>query len=71
MRGATAKAIQELAGHKDPTQAYMHLSPAALEEAIGLLDGDDRVGNRGAMVEAAGIEPASETVRTGASTRLL
>ena len=34
------KAIQELAGHADltMTQRYMHLSPAALDAAIGLLD---------------------------------
>ena len=40
MRGAPAKAIQELAGHRDlaTTQGYMHLSPAALESSIGLLD---------------------------------
>ena len=40
MRGASATAIQELAGHKDltTTQMYMHLSPAALEDAIRLLD---------------------------------
>ena len=42
MRGAPAKAIQELAGHEDlsTTQRYMHLSPAALDQAIRLLDGD-------------------------------
>jgi site-specific recombinase XerD len=36
MRGAPAKAIQELAGHQDlaTTQQYMHLSPAALDAAI-------------------------------------
>lgn len=41
MRGAPARAIQELAGHADlrTTQRYMHLSPAALESAIRLLDG--------------------------------
>jgi integrase len=40
MRGAPAKAIQELAGHSDlqTTQKYMHLSPAALEQSIQLLD---------------------------------
>lgn len=40
MRGATAKAIQELAGHVSlsTTQRYMHLSPAAKESAIALLD---------------------------------
>jgi Phage integrase family len=40
MRGAPARAIQELAGHMDlaTTQRYMHLSPAAIEGAIRLLD---------------------------------
>ena len=40
MRGAPARAIQELAGHRDltTTQRYMHLSPAAKESAIRLLD---------------------------------
>lgn len=40
MRGAAARAIQELAGHQDlrTTQRYMHLSPASLEEAIRLLE---------------------------------
>ena len=43
MRGAPARAIQELAGHKDlsMTQRYMHLSPAALESAVHLLDSPD------------------------------
>ena len=40
MRGAPVRAIQELAGHQDlsTTQRYMHLSPAAIEGAIRLLD---------------------------------
>jgi site-specific recombinase XerD len=40
MRGAPGRAIQELAGHQDltTTQRYMHLSPAALDSAIRLLD---------------------------------
>jgi integrase len=48
MRGAPARAIQELAGHSElgMTQRYMHLSPAALDAAIQLLD-------RGDMREAA------------------
>ena len=39
-RGAPTRAIQELAGHRNlvTTQRYMHLSPAAVEGAIRLLD---------------------------------
>jgi integrase len=53
MRGAPARAIQELAGHQDlgTTQRYMHLSPAALDAAIRLLDGAE---TRGGIVEAPG-----------------
>jgi integrase len=56
MRGAPARAIQELAGHQDltTTQRYMHLSPAALDAAIALLDGPRAALGRGDMVEAAG-----------------
>jgi integrase len=40
MRGAVPRAIQELAGHRDlgTTQRYMHLSPAAKDSAIRLLE---------------------------------
>jgi integrase len=40
MRGAPPRVIQELAGHRElgMTQRYMHLSPAALDSAIRLLD---------------------------------
>ena len=50
MHGAPARAIQELAGHSDlgVTQRYMHLSQAALDAAIQLLDG------RGNIVATAG-----------------
>jgi len=46
MRGAPARAIQELAGHQDlvTTQRYMHLSSAAIEGAIRLLE--QRAGTR-------------------------
>jgi site-specific recombinase XerC len=56
MRGAPARAIQELAGHRDlaTTQRYMHLSPAALDAAIGLLDEPAPRFGRGRIVEAAG-----------------
>ena len=62
MRGAPARAIQELAGHQDlaTTQRYMHLSPAALDAAIRLLDGAGEatpspgLPERGDMGEAAG-----------------
>ena len=47
MRGATVKSIQELEGHQhlNTTQRYMHLSPAARESAIRLLDAPAEVGD--------------------------
>lgn len=40
MRGAPARAVQKLAGHRDlgTAQRYMHLSPLAIEAAIRLLE---------------------------------
>jgi site-specific recombinase XerD len=54
MGGAPARAIQELAGHMDltTTQRYMHLSPAAIEGAIRLLDQAKRVQSFGDIVES-------------------
>ena len=55
MRGAPARAIQELAGHKDlsTTQRYMHLSPAALDSAIRLLETPAALPTRGNIVATA------------------
>jgi integrase len=56
MKGAPAKAIQELAGHQSlgTTLRYMHLSPAARESAIKLLDGPvETERGRGDIVETA------------------
>lgn len=56
MRGAPARAIQELAGHQDltTTQRYMHLSPSAIEGAIRLLDRAPAVPSRGDILETGG-----------------
>ena len=55
MRGAPARAIQELAGHQDltTTQRYMHLSPAAIADAIRLLDSPGIHRSRGDILETA------------------
>ncbi len=53
MRGAPVRAIQELAGHSNlsTTQRYMHLSPAALKDAIALLEGPKKAPRFGDIVE--------------------
>jgi integrase len=57
MRGAPARAIGELAAHQDldTTQRNMHLSPAALDAAIRLLETGTE--SRGEILEAAGNRP--------------
>ena len=51
MRGVPARAIQELAGHRDisTTQRYMHLSPAVVVDAIRLLARPSRAQHFGAI----------------------
>jgi len=63
MQGAPAKAIQEMAGHADLTTTlrYMHLSPAARDSAIRLLDtrptvGRGDVGETGASPSRIAVE---------------
>ena len=57
MRGAPPRAIQELAGHRElgMTQRYMHLSPAALDGAIRLLDQPSILQNFGDLGETGTI----------------
>lgn len=65
MKGAPARAIQELAGHKDmsTTQRYMHLSPRAIEDAIRLLEGPSPRQN-GDILEAAGFPESTRRDRS-------
>ena len=61
MRGAPGRAIQELAGHQDltTTQRYMHLTPAAVDSAIRLLDASGVAPARGNMVATGSTEMAN------------
>jgi integrase len=53
MKGASTRAIQEAAGHQElgTTQRYMHLSPAALDDAIRLLELPQPRFSRGDILE--------------------
>jgi transcription elongation GreA/GreB family factor len=57
LRAAATRAIQELARHQDltTTQRYMHLSPAAIEGAIRLLE---KAGSRGDILETVNADSA-------------
>ena len=71
MQRATAKAIQELAGHRDltTTQRYMHLSPAHKDAAIRLLDrrpaDDEAVGDGLETTPSGGTRPGEVVVSDG------
>jgi integrase len=67
MRGAPGKAIQELAGHEElgTTQRYMHLSPAARESAIRLLDQPNPQPACGDILETGKTANASRTAASG------
>ena len=62
MRGAPARAIQELAGHADltMTQRYMHLTPAALDAAIRLLEEPN-----GATIRRGSVQSFGDMLETG------
>ena len=64
MRGAPTRAIQELAGHSNltTTQRYMHLSPAALDSAIRLIDRPESENFRGDILATEDRENAKSNV---------
>jgi hypothetical protein len=61
MRGAPAKVIQDLAGHANltTTMRYMHLLPAARQNAIGLLDTREEARLFGEMLETTASDSAT------------
>ena len=70
MRGAPARAVQELAGHRDlgTTQRYMHLSPLAIEAAIRMLELAPSAAERGniwAKPEAGEEVSGTKEIRLG------
>jgi integrase len=64
MRGAPVRAIQELAGHQElgTTQRYMHLSPAAIDGAIRLLDERGATPQFGDMLETGPAPSENEQI---------
>jgi len=61
MRGAPRRVIQELAGHSElsMTERYMHLSPAALDATVRLLDTAHPEQSLGDILETAKTANAS------------
>jgi integrase len=59
--GLQSKAIQELAGHADltTTMRYMHLAPAARQDAIALLNRREAAPVFGEIVETGGPDSSS------------
>jgi hypothetical protein len=62
VRGAPARAVQELAEHEDlTTTRYTHLSLAAIDSAVRLLAAVDAIPNRGNTVVTGSTEFANSS----------